>query len=216
VSSTRVGHFDRRQVASARWGLLGLLLGELLGELLGLSPALWAAQVIQPPPPPTESADTLCQQALAPLIDRLLLDLPSYMNRVRIRSGISKSYIVLAGRPELAPLQLPPGSVASPDTKQVFFTVLQRRYERDRIVYLQEYHWLFLAKTPKDWRFALLYSTFGPYPATPAQPPLPPRISSDSSAGVAIRDWLIDCRAGQLLPHRGFFGQKGPIPSKLP
>ncbi len=203
MPSTHLSHSHRRQAALAGW--LGLL---------GLSPALWAAQVIQPP---SLSADphTSCQQELAPLINRLLLDLPSYMNRVRIRSGITKSYIVIAGRPELSPLQLPPGSAASPDTKQVFFTVLQRRYERDRIVYLQEYHWLFLVQTPKDWRFALLYSTFGPYPATPDQPPLAPRISSDSSAGVAIRDWLIDCRAGQLLPHR-VLQRKGPIPPKLP
>ena len=184
--------------------------------LLGFSPALWAAKVTQPSLSSAESADTQCQQALAPLVDRLLIDLPSYMNRVRIRSGITKSYIVIAARPELEPLPLPPASVASPNTKQVFFTVLQRRYERSRIVYLQEYHWLFLAKAQNDWRFALLYSTFGPYPATPAQPPLAPRNSSDSSAAVAIRDWLVDCRAGQLLPRRGFAPQNSTVPPKLP
>jgi hypothetical protein len=140
-----------------------------------------------------------CPSEIAPLIDRMLQDLPSYMNRVRTRAGIGKSFIVLAARPEFKPLPLSTFPDAeSEKAQQVFFTTLQRRYERNRIVYLQEYHWLFLTQSPKNWQFSMLYSTFGPYPATPDQPPLPPRDSSEGSAAVAIREWLGDCRAGQL------------------
>jgi hypothetical protein len=160
-------------------------------------PAVTAA-----PASPQILADTpriQCPNEIAPLIDRMLQDLPSYMNRVRTRAGIRKSFIVLAARPEFKPLPLSTFPDAGPEkSQQVFFTTLQRRYERNRMVYLQEYHWLFLTQTPKDWQFSMLYSTFGPYPATPEQPPLPPRSSSEGSAGIAIRDWLNDCRAGQL------------------
>jgi hypothetical protein len=139
-----------------------------------------------------------CPSELSVLVDRMLQDLPSYMNRVRTRAGIRKSFIMVAARPEFEPLPLSMLPEASEQTKQVFFTTLQRRYERNRIAYLQEYHWLFLTQSSKDWQFAMLYSTFGSYPATPDQPPLPPRNSSEGSAAVAIRDWLDDCRAGQL------------------
>ncbi len=139
-----------------------------------------------------------CPSDIAFLADRMLQDLPSYINRVRTRADIRKSFIVMAGRPEFEPLPLSILPDAAPQSQQVFFTTLQRRYERDRILYLQEYHWLFLTQTPKDWQFSMLYSTFSPYPATPNQPPLPPRDSSEGSTAVAIRDWLKDCRAGQL------------------
>jgi hypothetical protein len=162
------------------------------------------------PQPIAEVSRIQCPQDLSTLTERLLRDLPGYMNRVRTRSDIRKSYVVLVSRPDLKPLPLPPFSETTPDSRQVFFTVLQRRYERDRIVYIQEYNWLFLAQTPKDWRFVMLYSTFGSYPATPDQPPLPPHNNSDGSAAVAIRDWLSDCRAGQLVQ----FAPRLPKPPK--
>jgi hypothetical protein len=164
--------------------------------------ALTVRAVTAAPASPQILADTpriQCPNEIVPLIDRMLLDLPSYMNRVRTRADIRKSFIVLAASPEFQPLPLSTApDTASEKAQQVFFTTLQRRYERNRIVYLQEYHWLFLTHTPKDWQFSMLYSTFGPYPATSEQPPLPPRNSSEGSAAVAIRGWLDDCRAGQL------------------
>jgi hypothetical protein len=173
----------------------------LTGLWLALNGMCTIPSVAAKPVSPQFIADTTriqCPSDLSPLVDRMLQDLPSYMNRVRTRADIRKSFIVVAARPEFKPLPLSTLPDAPEQTRQVFFTTLQRRYERNRIVYLQEYHWLFLTPSPKDWQFSMLYSTFGPYPATPDQPPLPPRNSSEGSAAVAIRDWLSDCRAGQL------------------
>ncbi len=135
----------------------------------------------------------------------MLPDLPSYINRVRIRAGITKSYIMLAAKPEFAPLpllgssDLPPQTQSS-EVKQVFFTTLMRRYEGGRISNLQEYHWVFFAGQQQDWQLAMMYSTIGVYPAMASQPPLPPRNSSDGSVAVAIKAWLADCRTGNLMP----------------
>jgi hypothetical protein len=149
------------------------------------------------------SAPTLqqCPQDLPKLIERMLPDLPSYINRVRTRAGITKSYAVLAAQPEFEPLplSLTPSLSIPQTTQQVFFTTLIRRYDRDRIAYLQEYHWIFLTPTPQDWRFVMMYSTLGPYPAA-QRPTSPPRNSSDGSVAQAIQDWLVDCQTG-LLPQ---------------
>jgi hypothetical protein len=137
-----------------------------------------------------------CPTDLATLVDRMLRNLPSYINRVRTRAGIRKSYVVLAARPEFEPLPLsgatPP---TSENTQQVFFTTLMRRYEGDRITYLQEYHWVFLTPSAQGWQLAMMYSTIGSYPANADQPPLPPRNSSDGSVAQSIRDWLSDCQS---------------------
>jgi hypothetical protein len=149
----------------------------------------------------------VCPSTLPTLIDRMLLDLPSYINRVRISAGIRRSYVLLAARPEFEPLPLSRFSTLPSDTqsgtssvKQIFFTTLMRRYDSGRITNLQEYHWLFLAQPPKEWQFVMLYSTIGAYPAKADQPPLPPRNSSDASVAVAIKTWLNDCRSGTLQP----------------
>jgi hypothetical protein len=152
-----------------------------------------------PMAPPT------CPQDITALTTRLLQDLPSYINRVRIRAGITKSYIMLAARPEFDPLPLLnvpvlPTEQATPTLQQLFFTTLMRRYERNRIAYLQEYHWAFLAQDPtsqKTWQLALMYSALGPYPAQ-GRPPLAPRNSSTGSVAEAMRDWLRDCQTGGL------------------
>lgn len=139
------------------------------------------------------------------LVERMLPDLPSYINRVRIRAGITKSYIVLAAKPEFEPLPLSsmaglPSQPQSSDIKQVFFTTLIRRYEGGRIINLQEYHWAFFAGQQQDWQLAMMYSTIGVYPATTSQPPLAPRNSSNGSVAVAIKAWLADCREENLMP----------------
>jgi hypothetical protein len=146
-----------------------------------------------------------CPSTLSDLIDRMLPDLPSYINRVRIRAGITKSYIVLAAKPEFAPLPLSGISNLLPqpqssDVKQVFFTTLMRRYESQSISNLQEYHWVFFAGQQQGWQLAMMYSTIGIYPAAASQPPLPPRNSSDGSVAVAIKAWLADCQTGNLMP----------------
>jgi hypothetical protein len=177
--------------------------------------ALWCSHPLpgltqlKPPaqPKPMQVTSLTCPQDFTALTTRLLQDLPSYINRVRIRSGITKSYIMVAARPEFEPLPLATVPALPPEQttatlQQLFFTTLMRRYERSRIAYLQEYHWVFLAQSPtppaqKTWQFAMMYSTIGPYPAE-GRPPLAPRNSSEGSVAQAIRDWLRDCQTGGL------------------
>jgi hypothetical protein len=138
----------------------------------------------------------MCPVDLEPLITKLLQDLPSYANRVRIRAELYRNYVIFAGKPDFRPLPVSRNSESQdPKTQQVFFTTLIRRYERDRIVYHQEHHRLFLAPDASGWRFVMMYSVLAPYPASQT-PPLPPRNSSEGSIAQAIRDWLRDCRTG--------------------
>jgi hypothetical protein len=144
----------------------------------------------------------VCPSALAHLVTQLLQDLPSYANRVRIRAELNRNYVLFAGNPEFQ--SLPLSTVSPPrdsQTQQVFFTTLIRRYERDRIVYHQEHHWLFLAPDPPGWRLVMMYSILAPYPSAKT-PPLPPRNSSEGSIAQAIRDWLSDCRTGNVHPTK--------------
>jgi hypothetical protein len=203
------------QVYSAKRTLL-ISLWFALGSIACVIPSVAAKPVS-----PQIVADTpriQCPREMSALVDRMLQDLPSYANRVRTRADIRKSFIVLAARPEYEPLPLSILSEVPAQNRQVFFTTLQRRYERNRIVYLQEYHWLFLTQSPNDWQFSMLYSTLGPYPATPDQPPQPPRNSSEGSTAVAIRDWLGDCQAGQLpmIQHVPVKSKKSPKLFPLP
>jgi hypothetical protein len=175
---------------------------------IGLNqPSALADSASNPMPVPAVPLGSACPSTLPALIDRMLPDLPSYINRVRIGAGITKSYILLAAKPELEPLPpswlttLPSQAPVS-GVKQVFFTTLMRRYDGSKIANLQEYHWVFLAQQPQDWQFVMMYSTLGTYPATVEQPPLPPRNSSDGSVAQAIKAWLGDCRSGNLQPLR--------------
>jgi hypothetical protein len=143
-----------------------------------------------------------CPSHLDPLITKLLQDLPSYANRVRIRAGLERNYVLFAGKPDFQPLPLSTVSqTQDAQTQQVFFTTLIRRYERNRVVYHQEHHWLFLAPSPTGWRLVMMYSILAPYPSTKTSP-LPPRNSSEGSIAQAIRDWLRDCRTGNRHPTK--------------
>jgi hypothetical protein len=181
------------------------------GLILSLSMGLSQSPVMAEQNPgvlmanPTLSPSSECPSTLPTLMDRMLPDLPSYINRVRIGAGISKSYVLLAAKPDFDPLTPSNFSGLSVETqasgvRQVFFTTLMHRYDGGRIANLQEYHWVFLAQQPKDWQLVMMYSTLGVYPATPEQPPLAPRNSSDGSVAQAIKAWLEDCRSGNLIP----------------
>lgn len=146
-----------------------------------------------------------CQkQDLETLITQLLDDLPSYANRAsqqarrRHRTVDIYSYVLLAGRPEFAPLTLGPGEyiptvpASLPQPAQVFITTLERQYTAGKPVELQQYHWLFLTQTGSGWRLAMMFSRTGTYPDQ--RPPTPPRDSSEGAIAQAIRNWLRDCR----------------------
>ncbi len=149
-----------------------------------------------------------CPNDVETLTNILLRDLPSYANRVTQRARVRNSsvevygYFIVAGRAELAPLTLGPG-VYSPTTsevkdniQQIFFTTLQRRYTTTKAIQIQDYHWLFLTKSDRGWRLAMMYSMTGPYPG--GSPPTAPRESSNGVVAQAIELWLRDCRAGSI------------------
>ena len=142
-----------------------------------------------------------CPADLETLVDRLLQDLPSYANRVIVRSGFSPKtatppgyalpQIILAGRPEFEPLPLNSGEVLPENASQVFITTLERQYRGGKPVEIQQYHWLFFTKTEKGWEFAKIVSRFG----TAAD--IRPLLGQDSESEIAeaIRLWLRDCHA---------------------
>ena len=160
----------------------------------------------------TELKSSCSEQTIETLTTQLLRDLPNYANRVSQRDRrFSRatdvySYMLVAGKPEFAPLPLNPGgfssdvsknnSVASEKVEQVFFTTLERLYVKRKAVQLQQFHWLFLTKTKSGWRLVTMYSQIGHYPAN--EPPTPPRESSNGVIAQAVNTWLRDCQAGSV------------------
>ncbi len=149
-----------------------------------------------------------CQnQDVETLTNQLVKDLPNYTNRVNQKSRRLNrsvdiySYVLVAGKPEFAPLSLGPGEYTptTPNTEQpqqVFITTLERQYTTGKLVQLQQYHWLFLTRTTSGWRLAFMFSSTGTYPKK--QPPTPPRESSNGAIAQAVNTWLRDCQAGTL------------------
>ena len=150
--------------------------------------------------------DFVCPSDLESLTNEMLEDLPSYANRVNTRSRVGGSqlggYVLIAGRPDFEPLALGPGEWTSPagieasDLKQVFMTTLERQYTAGKRFSLQQYHWLFMAETPRGWRLAMMFSRTAIKPSK--RPPTPPRDSSDGIVAQAVRLWLEDCYNGSI------------------
>jgi hypothetical protein len=142
-----------------------------------------------------------CPADLETLVDRLLQDLPSYANRVIVRSGFSPKtskppgyalpQIILAGRPEFEPLPLNSGDALPENASQVFITTLERQYREGKPLEIEQYHWLFFTKTENGWELAKIVSRFG----TGAD--IRPLLGQDSQSEIAeaIRLWLRDCHA---------------------
>jgi len=153
-------------------------------------------------------ARSSCPNDVDNLTTLLVRDLPAYANRTSQRAFNSErsvnplSYVIVAGKPEIASLTLGPGpylpigSPPDPSLRQMFITTLRRSYTADRAIELQEYHWLFLTQAQDGWRMAMMFSQIGSYPA--GQPPSPPRESTEGSIGQAVSLWLRDCRAGRI------------------
>jgi hypothetical protein len=147
-----------------------------------------------------------CPADLEALVDRLLQDLPSYANRVIVRSGFAPNnsraigyvprQIILAGRPEFEALPLNSGDTLPENASQVFITTLETQYRGGKRVEIQQYHWLFLAKTENGWELVKIVSRFG----TVADiRPLFEQDSEKSAIAEAIRLWLRDCHAKNKL-----------------
>lgn len=142
-----------------------------------------------------------CPADLATLVDRLLPDLPSYANRIIVRSrfspntntppGYALPQIILAGRPEFEPLLLNSEDAIPENSTQVFITTLERQYHQGKAVNVQQYHWLFFTQTQKGWELAKIVSRFGN--AADIRPFL--SLNSESEFAEAIRLWLRDCQA---------------------
>jgi len=143
-----------------------------------------------------------CPADLETLVDRLLQDLPSYANRVIVRSGFSPNtktppgyalpQIILAGRPEFEPLPLNFEDALPENASQVFITTLERQYRGEKRVEIQQYHWLFLSKTENGWELVKIVSRYG---TVADVRPLFGQDSDKSEIAEAIRLWLRDCQA---------------------
>ncbi len=146
-----------------------------------------------------------CPSDVETLMNWMLEDLPSYSNRVSQRARRSDrnvdvyNYIVLAGNPEFAPLPLSNlqyEPVLPDETKQVFFTTLERQYTKTEVILLQNYYWLFLTPSSDGWRSVLLFSQLADLKSDDL--PLPPQDAINGAIGQGIKLWLKDCRAGSL------------------
>ena len=143
-----------------------------------------------------------CPQDLESLIDKLLVDLPGYANRVRARSrplsNPTKSNdsvnIIVAGNPEFEPLPLSAlsESVTIPEnSRQVFITTLARVYQNNQALDYQEYHWLFFSQNSQNWQLIKMYSF---RKNTSENKQTYPIESSEGFIAEAIRLWLRDCQ----------------------
>ncbi|MEG4320748.1 MULTISPECIES: hypothetical protein [unclassified Microcoleus] len=69
---------------------------------------------------------------------------------------------------------------------------MERQYRDGKRVEIQQYHWLFLAKTEKGWELVKIVSRFGT--AADVRPLLAAE-GEKSAIAEAIRLWLRDCHA---------------------
>lgn len=159
---------------------------------------------------------TTCPTDIETLTALIIRDIPNYTNRelqrsiaalpgneVDSRAPYRPSHVLIAGRPELEPLDLRDYAFTTdPEAggvlTQLFFTTLSRQYSGLRSNEVQEYHWLFLTQASDGWRLAFMFSTIDD--AASIRAALPPRPSSEGTVGKAVQLWLRDCRAGSIYP----------------
>ena len=152
-----------------------------------------------------ESAEFSCPDDIRQLTSLLLEDLPGYSNRIIQRTqpanreaGI-RNFIITAGKSEFEPLDLPRiqyNQIDDQDPEQIFFTVLERQYNGDKVTTIETYHWLFLTQTSDGWNTVMMFSRFGNSKAT--KPPAPPQETTNGIIGQGVQLWLKDCRGGSL------------------
>jgi hypothetical protein len=147
-----------------------------------------------------------CPTNLASVANLLARDLPSYTNRViqRRRKLSDKLYssILAVGKPDLTPIAIvsreyPPQFPQSAPS-QLFISSLERQYTGIKATDLQQFHWLFLAKTSLGWRLVNIYTRTSTGTRNSDSPLTPPIESSKSSIAEAVRLWLNDCYFGKI------------------
>ncbi len=155
--------------------------------------------------PVVASAPNMCPAKVESLTDLLVRDLPGYANRLiqqrRSRTDRTYSSVVTASVPELQPIdtvsrEYPLRFPQSAPT-QVFISTLERQYTGLQSAQLQQFHWLFLAKTSLGWRLVNIYVRTGGSPGA-GTAVTPPTESSRTVVGEAIRIWLNDCHLGKV------------------
>jgi hypothetical protein len=152
------------------------------------------------------SAPRTCPANIDSLSNLLVRDLPSYTNRViqrrrKLRERVYSS-IVAVSKPNFTPIAIasreyPPQFPQAAPT-QIFITTLERQYTGIKSADLQQFHWLFLAKTKLGWRLVNIYSRTSSADRTADSPITPAIESSKSSVGEAVRLWLNDCYFGKI------------------
>jgi hypothetical protein len=158
-----------------------------------------------------------CPFFLRPLVDRMMLDLPTYTNRAiqqqATTPGVARTYVLVAGQAAYRHIDINPKVVdtqwlnqaqqAEPgEVRQLFLTTLERRYSDTGWVTYQGYHWAFFELPDRaidhQWQLLGLISQTGPYPNPALMPTYPAIDATQSPLAFAIRHWLYDCRTGKL------------------
>jgi hypothetical protein len=151
-------------------------------------------------------AANTCPANVDSLTSLLIRDLPSYANRViqrrRKRNDALYSSLLTAGTPDFTPIELTsreyPARFPQAAPTQVFITTLERQYTGIQTAEIQQFHWLFMAKTRLGWRLGNIYSRTSVANRTDDTPIAPPIESSRTIVGEAIRIWLNDCYLGKV------------------
>jgi hypothetical protein len=166
-----------------------------------------ASTVLAIETPILASTPRSCPANLDSLAQSLVRDLPSYTNRViqRRRKLSDKLYssILAVGKPDLTPIAIVsreyPAQFPQAAPAQLFISSLERQYTGIKSTDLQQFHWLFLAKTNLGWRLVNIYTRTSTGPRTNESLITPPIESSRSSIAEAVRLWLNDCYFSKIL-----------------
>jgi hypothetical protein len=164
-----------------------------------------AQRLRQPVVSTVASAPDICPERVDSLTNLLVRDLPSYGNRIvqkrRNRTDKVYSSILTASVPDLQPIAIVsreyPSRFPQAAPTQVFITTLENQYTGTKSAQLQQFHWLFLAKTQQGWRLVNIYSRTGGFPLADKLIS-PPIESSKTIIGEAVRIWLNDCYVGKV------------------
>lgn len=138
-----------------------------------------------------------CSQDLESLIEKLLPELPSYVNRLSRRFYAQENQstlptLIIAGHPEFIPLPLTNSTLGiSGDPHQVFMTVLMREYQGNKIAEYQEYYWLFFEIRENHWQLLKVFSISG---KPSREDPRKLRENHQGIVAEAIRLWLKNCQ----------------------